>query len=232
MLKFYEKHESVIVFSLIIIYLVINMICLNLFGNTSFETAIINFVLSGFILSFIYKNNLKEKYGLIKIQNSKDFLYFIPLLAIVSVNIWNGINIQNTTSEIISHILTMIGVGFLEEIIFRGFLFKMMEKDGLNSAIIVSSITFGIGHIINLLNGAEFIPTLIQVCYAIAGGYMFVMIFHKGKSLLPCIIAHSAINALSIFNIDNNLSMYIAPLFMMIVSITYAEYIRKNKKLI
>lgn len=231
MLKFYEKHESVIVFSLIIIYLVINTICLNLFGNTSFETAIINFVLSGFILSFIYKNNLKEKYGLIKIQNSKDFLYFIPLLAIVSVNLWNGINIQNSTQEIIAYILTMIGVGFLEEIIFRGFLFRMMEKDNLKAAIIVNALTFGVGHIINLLNGADLIPTLIQICYATAIGYLFVMIFYKGKSLLPCIIAHCTVNSLSIFNIDNTLSLYIVPIFVIIVSLLYTAYINKKVKL-
>ena len=64
----------------------------------------------------------------------------------------------------------MINVGFLEEIIFRGFLFKMMKKDNVKSAIIVSSITFGIGYIVNLLNGADFIPSLLQVFYAIAIG--------------------------------------------------------------
>lgn len=94
-------------------------------------------------------------------------MYFIPLFLIVSVNLWNGININNTHIEIIFHILTMLNVGFIEEIIFRGFLFKMIEKDNVKSAIIVSSITFGIGHIVNLLNGADFVPTLIQICYAI-----------------------------------------------------------------
>lgn len=61
----------------------------------------------------------------------------------------------------------MINVEFIEEIIFRGFLFKMMEKDNVKRAIIVNEITFGIGHIVNLLNGEELIPTLMQICYAI-----------------------------------------------------------------
>ena len=64
----------------------------------------------------------------------------------------------------------MINIGFLEEIIFRGFLFKMLEKDNVKTAIIVSSITFGMGHIVNLLNGADLVPTLLQVCYALAIG--------------------------------------------------------------
>ena len=70
------------------------------------------------------------------------------------------------------------------------------------SAIIISSITFGIGHILNLFNGAELVPTLLQICYAMAGGYLFVMVLIKSNSLWPCIITHSLLNSLSIFNIS------------------------------
>lgn len=169
-------------------------------------------------------------YGLTRVTNLKRYLYFIPLLLIVSINLWNGFNINNKPGEILFHILTMLNVGFIEEIIFRGFLFKMMEKDNVKSAIIVSSITFGIGHIVNLLNGADFIPTLIQICYAIALGYLFVIIFYKSKSLVPCIIAHSLINSFSIFYVENKLSMYIAPIFLTIIPLIYAIYINKTIK--
>ena len=125
----------------------------------------------------------------------------------------------------------MIGVGFLEEIIFRGFLFRMMEKDNVKTAIIVSSVTFGIGHIINLLNSADILPTLIQIMYATAGGYLFVTIFYKSKSLWPCIITHILVNSLSIFNgTDNVISIWIAPIFLTIASILYAMYINKTIK--
>ena len=106
----------------------------------------------------------------------------------------------------------------------------MRAKENLNRAIIVSSLTFGIGHIINLLNGAELVPTLIQVCYAMAAGYLFVIIFHKSKSLWPCIITHCAINALSIFNVDNIMSLYISPIFLVIISVSYAVYLIKTIK--
>ena len=95
----------------------------------------------------------------------------------------------------------MLCVGFLEEMIFRGLLFKAMAKNGVKSAIIVSSITFGIGHIVNLINGsgAELLPNLLQVMYAVAVGFAFVMIYYKTKSLMPCIITHSVFNGLSAF---------------------------------
>ena len=124
----------------------------------------------------------------------------------------------------------MINVGFIEEIIFRGFLFKMMEKHNTKRAIIVSAITFGIGHIVNLLNGADLTPTLLQICYAISIGYLFVIIFYKSKSLIPAIITHMIFNSLSIFNVENSNTMYLASVFLIIVPISYAIYINKNIK--
>jgi membrane protease YdiL (CAAX protease family) len=124
----------------------------------------------------------------------------------------------------------MINVGFIEEIIFRGFLFKMMEKNNAKMAIIISSVTFGIGHIVNLLNGADFVPTLMQICCAISIGYLFVIIFYKSKSLIPCIITHSLVNSLSIFNVENSLSLYISSSFLIVVPFVYAVYINKTIK--
>ena len=224
----FEKHETAISILLIIIYIVTNSFCMQNFGLTDYRSVVMNFILSLVVILFIVKNKLGEYYGLTKFPKFKPFIYFIPLLILMSVNLWGGVHINNTLSEIIFYILSMICVGFLEEIIFRGFLFKMMAKDNENTAIIVSSLTFGIGHIINVFNGAELIPTLIQVCYAIAVGYLFVIIFQKGKSLWPCIIAHAVINALSIFNIENTISTYIAPAFLVLIPVSYAMYLRKE----
>lgn len=229
MKEYLEKHETLISISLIITYLVTNSYCIQNFGNTDYRTTIVNLILSVGIIIFIAKNKLGEYYGLTTLPKFKEFLYFIPLVLIISVNLWTGINIRNSVSEIIFFILTMILVGFLEEIIFRGFLFKMMEKDNVKTAIIVTSLTFGIGHILNLFNGADLIPTLLQICYAISGGYLFVIIFHKGKSLWPCIVTHSAVNALSIFSVDNLVTLYVVPVFLVIVSVSYAMYLRRLK---
>ena len=76
-----------------------------------------------------------------------------------------------------------------------------MCKDNVKSAIIVSSVTFGIGHIVNLVNGsgADLFSNLLQVGYAIAAGFLFTIIFYKTKSLIACIVTHGVLNALSIF---------------------------------
>ena len=182
------------------------------------------------LLYLIVKLGRVSYYGLTKVRNAKHYLYFLPLVLIVSVNLWNGLNINHTSSEIVFHILTMFNIGFIEEVIFRGFLFKMMAKDNVRTAIIVSSVTFGIGHIVNLLNGADLVPTLLQICYAVSIGYLFVTIFYKSGSIVPCIVAHGLFNALSIFNIETTVSMYVAPVFLVIVPVVYAIYINKTVK--
>lgn len=227
MKKIFEKHETLFCIVLIVVYILVNSYCMQNFGTEDYRSTIINTIFSIALIILMRMLKRTSYYGLTKVTNLKEYLYFIPLLLIASVNLWNGININNSTSEVIFHILTMINVGFLEEIIFRGFLFKMMSKDNIKRAIIVSAITFGIGHIVNLFNGAELLPTLIQICYAISIGYLFVIIFYKSKSLIPCIMTHSLINSLSIFNVENSSSLYVASAFLIIVPIAYAIYINR-----
>ncbi len=228
--KIFEKHETLFCMMFIIIYIAVNSVCVQNFGYTSSVSFIVNTILSLCLVGIVLSLKKSAYYGFTKVRNIKKYLYFIPLAVIISVNLWNGFNINNSTREIVFHILTMINIGFIEELIFRGFLFRMMAKSSIKSAIIVSTVTFGVGHIINLLNGAELIPTLMQICYATAIGYLFVIIFHKSKSLVPCIITHCLVNSLSIFNVDNTLSLYIAPVFLTIIPFAYAIYI--NKKII
>jgi len=230
MKKIFEKYELLFCMLLIIVYILINSYCIQSFGMYDYRSTIINTIFSIFLIILMILLDRISYYGLKKVKNSQKYLYFFPLVLIISVNLWNGVNINNSINEIIFYILTMINIGFIEEIIFRGFLFKMMAEDNLKSAIIVSSITFGIGHIINLLNGADLIPTLLQICYAISTGYLFVIIFYKSESLVPCIITHSLVNSLSIFNDENSILLYLSSLFLIIVPLFYALYINKNIK--
>ena len=228
MKKMFEKHETLFCILLIILYVIINSFCVQNFGFTSCEGFVVNTVFSLSLIGIVMALNGTSYYGLRRVEDSKRYLYFIPLVIIATVNLWNGININNSKSEIVFHVLTMINIGFIEEIIFRGFLFRMMEKQNVKGAIHISAITFGIGHVVNLLNGADLIPTLIQICYAISIGYLFVIMFHKSKSLIPCIITHSITNSLSIFNVENTLSLYIAPLVLTILPILYSLYLIKS----
>jgi membrane protease YdiL (CAAX protease family) len=200
------------------------------FGIADYRSTIINTIFSLALVLLMICLKRVSYYGLTKVKDPKKYLYFIPLLIIASVNLWNGIHINNTNSEIVFHILTMLNIGFIEEIILRGFLFKMMEKENVKSAIVVSAITFGIGHIINLFNGADLIPTLLQICYATSIGFLFVIIFYKSKSLVPCIITHSVVNALSIFNSESQATIPLTSVFLIVAPLVYLVYINKTIK--
>ena len=127
----------------------------------------------------------------------------------------------------------MICVGFAEEAIFRGLLFNAMRKDGLKSAVIVSSLTFGIGHIVNLFNGsgAQLLSNLCQVGYAAAVGFLFVILFLKTGSLIPCIVTHCAVNALSVFTNESGITAaqeIFSAITISVIALTYSVYLLKK----
>lgn len=231
MKKIFEKHETLFCILIIVGYVLINSyVKSNNYDYTSSISAILNTIYSLFLIGVIVFLKKTKYYGLTKVKKEdyKKFLYFIPILILLTVNLWNGININYSSKEILFFTLAMINIGFIEEIIFRGFLFKMMAKDNVKTAIIVSSITFGLGHIVNLLVGAVTTETIIQMCFAISLGFMLVMIFYKSGSLIPCILFHMIFDALAIYNVENTLSLYIIPIFILVVSGGYAYYIYKK----
>ena len=156
-------------------------------------TLAIGVLLSTILLLFLKINGLFANYGLCTPKiSTKSMLFYVPVVIMLTANLWYGVTMHYDTVETVLYILAMLCVGFLEEMIFRGLLFEAMRKDSVKSAVIVSSVTFGIGHIINLINGtgAELLPNLLQVVYATAAGFMFVMMYCKSGSLLVCIGAH------------------------------------------
>lgn len=177
-------------------------------------------------LAWVSKNGLRVKYGLCKsAYPAKCFGFYIPLLVAASCNLWLGVTLNMGITDTLFYVLSMICVGFLEEFIFRGLLFRAMEKDSIKAAVIVTSLTFGIGHIINLFNGSgmSLVANLCQVVSAVAFGFLFVVIFIKSGSLLPCIAAHSTINALSAFAVAPSIPMEIfTSLTLTVLAIGYA----------
>lgn len=182
------------------------------------------------LVAFIFRNGLQELCGLGKPRFSwGKYLYFLPLLLLASTNLWQGICPRYGVLETVLYILSMIGVGILEEIIFRGFLFTALRTENLKRAVIISSLTFGIGHIVNLLNGAQLLPTLLQLVYATAAGFLFTVIFLRSGSLLPCIAAHCLVNSLSVFSAEGNTGWDLAAAaFLTVVSVLYALWILKK----
>jgi len=192
MKKLYEKSEITFAIVWIVIYLVVMGPLRNL-GDDSPWMMLGLIVISLVMFIFVWRNGLMKEYGLAGwAKNNKAMLWFIPLWLIACCNLVAGIAPGYKVPGLIFALVSMALVGFAEELIFRGFLFKAMLKNGsAKVAVIVCAVTFGLGHILNLFTGHALTETLIQVVYAITVGFVFTLAFYKGGSLLPCILAHS-----------------------------------------
>ena len=213
MKKLYEKNE--LTFSLVWIglYVVVMNIALQFcggFDDLASKTAsqvlipvICICILAVVPTVWIIRNDFSEKYGLCRFKGSrKQFLYFIPLIIMSCVNLINGLGLTAPLAVALLMMMNLVVAGYVEEIIFRGFLFQAMAKDNPRSAIIVSAITFGAGHIVNLANTADTLGVLLQVCYAIVIGFLYTIVVYKGDSLWPCIASHMFVNGSSTFALE------------------------------
>ena len=229
MKKQYEKNELRFAIIWIVIYCILQSLAnpINKMIGIEYAASAAFCVLQTVVLfAFIRKNNLQKLYGLCKSPvPASRFLYYVPLLILASGNLWNGVAVNYSAAETVCRVLCMLCVGFLEEVIFRGLLFTAIAKDNIKSAVVLSSVTFGIGHIINLFNGSgmELVHNLCQIVFAIAVGFLLVTIFYRGGSLLPCILVHSAINTLGTFANDAGLTIEMHLLHLgVLIAITVA----------
>ena len=201
MRKLYEKNEIMFAVLWILVYCFTTIPIRGNLGDESIWMTIVLLVIAVGATAFIKKNHLEKKYGLSAWpRNTKRYLFFIPMWILATGNLWGGFGIAYDGIGQVFAVVSMILVGYVEEVIFRGFLFKaLISKNGIKPAIIISSVTFGLGHIINLLSGHASLETVIQVFFAIGWGFIFTIVFYKCQSLIPCIIAHSLIDVFSEF---------------------------------
>ena len=160
-------------------------------------------LLAVFATSWVIRNGLAAKYGLCSFKGDvKTFLWFVPLAAMSCINLKNGLGLTAPLAVTLLMMANMAVAGYVEEIIFRGFLFRAMAKEHLNSAVIVSAVTFGVGHIVNLANTADIFGVLLQVGYAVAIGFLYTVLVYKGGSLWPCVVSHMFVNATSVLALE------------------------------
>lgn len=156
------------------------------------------------ILYWFYKRDKKKIY--LKSQVDIVVVVFVAILAIcacIGVNTLVSISglpklfpndLEETSQALYSEaiwvqILAMvIGAPIVEELIFRGLIFKRMRTYcGFLSAAIVSSLCFGVFH-----------GRIIQGVYGFIIGFILAAIFEKTKSLKMCILFHLVANATSV----------------------------------
>lgn len=187
--------------------------------------------LSIVLVLYLKKNNKFEAYGMKGIGQA-DFrktLFYVPLILLAFMQYTVGINIALSLTEIAAACFLMIGVGFIEELVFRGFLFQgISAKSGVKRAILISGITFGIGHIVNLLRGYAYMEQMGQIVVAVGIGIALALLVAITKSIVPGILFHIVFNiggAITKQDASQQVYMMIA---IVIISVFYVIYLYRS----
>ncbi|MEH7098055.1 CPBP family intramembrane glutamic endopeptidase [Neobacillus vireti] len=209
MKKLYERNAVLHSLVWLGIYLVLNTITDNLASSMNlgfnFVSAIPNLILAVTCFIYLKRTDISDDIGLLSkpTEKSSIMLFYVPLLILPFLNLIYGINTSLSATEITFMAIMYIGVGFMEEVIFRGLMFKALEKKW-NHYLVVAfiSFTFAIGHIISMVAVAQSGgDTILQIANAFVVGFMFMMVILASGNLSICIITHI------LYNFIANISM-------------------------
>ena len=231
-------------FSSLVISIIFYKIGTDLFSMNAIETqALINAPIFLFLI-YAYVRENKIVYE----DNSKDFkvkdLFFIIALGLcvsVFLNILLeqialhfDIHEENRITEAVLNsnkyfalFLTCISAPLCEELVYRGYIFKTLNRFyGFWVSAIISSLLFGIAHIY-----------FLGIIYAFLCGMVLSFVYYRYRSLLMCMVLHMCINFFTLtvfYNKIEKLSVrqvlfaeFIA--FILIIMIILRMYISKKK---
>lgn len=230
MKKLYEKNELWFALVWIAVYCATSIPIRGSFGDESPAMLIGLAVIAGGILAFVKAFRLEGKYGLVKWRGSaKEYLFFLPMLLLMTGNLWGGVRMAYGGGAQVCAVLSMLLVGFIEEMIFRGFLFRaLLERDPVPAAVTISAATFGIGHIVNLLAGQGGLESLVQVVFAIAWGFLFTFVFYKSGSLAVCIAVHGLVDVFAKFSAAESRAAYLYVAATIVIAVLYCAYLSRK----
>ncbi len=102
-----------------------------------------------------------------------------------------------TADSLIYFLFYILAVGIFEEFIFRGVLLETLldfcasSRGGILRAAVVSSLIFGVYHLINMLAGASFSASLFQTCCASVTGFFLAALYIRTRNILVCVFYHA-----------------------------------------
>lgn len=168
-----------------------------LVGEPNSVTVPLLVLLSIALIFYVSRNGWLRYYGLRSVR-AGDFaktLLYLPLLAIVFMQFPKGWRADLDVTVVLLIVALMVCVGFIEELVFRGFLFRaILAKSTLTRAIIISGVTFGIGHIVNLARGYTGAQQIIQIGFGVVLGIVLALLFAVTGTIIPLVVFHALLN--------------------------------------
>lgn len=131
-----------------------------------------------------------------------------------------GLNVGEITVAVIYSVITALKAGILEEMLFRGYIMKLLEKGWNKSlAILLPSFLFSLLHIPSM-EVFSVVGVLLLVISGTLVGVMFSLIAYKGDSISNSGLVHAIWNFVlvtDIIHITTAQGVYGEPVFSIII---------------
>lgn len=180
------------------LYLVVYPMICSFFADFKKVSTIINLAVMALMIVFslVRIHDVKDfkGYGVCAGDNAGKMKLILPLFILPIMNVPSLFMGANVTPMVTA---SAIYVGIMEELIFRGCVYKLVDdKWGEHKAIVFSSIAFGLIHLINLSGSGKYIVylTILQVFYACAIGFAFAVVRARTGSILFPVIVHALVD--------------------------------------
>jgi hypothetical protein len=192
--------------------------------------ALFRLALAVFLLAWVRRGGLCEKFGLFwpRYRLSRA-CFFLPLGLAACFPLFFCPALPPSAGAALTAV-SLACAGFLEELLFRGFLFRALERGGPRRAVMVSSLIFALAHLINLFSGCSPAETALQVVFAAGVGIALAVLVYKGASLLPCVAFHVLNNVLSLFAAPDPRVLLLPLAVCLLVLAVYSFWLLKRLK--
>lgn len=154
------------------------------------------------LLIIAYLGIMKEA-GFTKQGHWKQIWLVWPILLFSVLNGWSVFSGEETIdfsepSTLITFLLVFLSTGFFEETLCRGLITTLImkkwgsTKKGIYFSVLISSIIFGVFHLINFIMGrATIISVITQIIYATFFGVFFSACLLRTRLIWPLMISHA-----------------------------------------
>ncbi len=239
-----DKRRLYSILYLICLVLLINSLPFGLIIKDEVILFIINLIIKVvsifYILRYIKKEGLNQ---LNKEKLNKDSVKLIPLLVLCASNFFVVLFQQTSLKtninmfNIITGLVISVGVGIVEELLFRSqVLEEFLKHVSKPKALIYSSLIFGSVHLLNISSLASIPVVLVQVFYTAFLGLVLGFVYLSSKNIILPILFHILFNFINdilvveLFSMKWDVTFFIVNLLVGLVVVLYIIIISKIKE--